>query len=88
MQETGKEERAQDAMGHGERTFTWSQEGQEESLRIRRPGWVRMIQVEEMRNGLPGRRSCLGKGMALLLSNLHGTRRGTVPLFLMDSGGQ
>lgn len=75
-------------MGHGERTFTWPQEGHEESLRIWRPGWVRMIQVEEMRNGLPGRRSRLGKGMAPLLSNLHGTGRGTVPLFLIDSGGQ
>lgn len=84
----GKEERAQDAMGHGERTFTSSQGVQEESLRIWRLGWVRMIEVEEMRNGLPGRRSLLGKRMAPLLSNLNGTGRGTVPLFLMDSGGQ
>lgn len=34
------------------------------------------IQVEEMRNGLPGRRSSPGKGTAPLLSNLNGTGRG------------
>lgn len=82
----GKEEQAQDAMGRGERTS--SQKVREESLRIWRRGWVRMTQVEEMRNGRPGRRSLLGQGATPLLSNSNGTGRGMIPLFLMDSGGQ